>query len=57
MAITQKNSLGNAIATGNLPTELIPLENYLEIGNGLPNRKNCFGELFEPVMGIKSVMN
>ena len=24
------------------PTELIPLENYLEIGNGLPNRKKMF---------------
>ena len=24
---------------GKLPTELVPLENYLEIGNGLPNRK------------------
>ena len=29
----------------------------MEIGNGLPNRKKCFGELFGPVMGIKSVMN
>ena len=37
---------------GKLPTELIPLENYLEIGNGLPNRKNCFGELFGPVMEL-----
>ena len=37
---------------GKLPTELIPLENYLEIGNGLPNRKNCFGALFGPVMEL-----
>ena len=42
---------------GKLPTEITVLENYLEIGNGLPNRKNCFGEVFGPVMGIKSVMN
>ena len=27
---------------GKLPTELTPLENYLEIGNGLPNRKKLF---------------
>ena len=42
---------------GKLPTEWMALENYLEIGNGLPNRKKCFGELFGPVMGMKSVMN
>ena len=47
----------HTIATGKITTELIPLENYMEIGNGLPNRKNCFGELFGPVMGIKSVMD
>ena len=35
------SSSSSTIATGKIfPTELIPLENYLEIGNGLPNRKN-----------------
>ena len=28
---------------GKLPTELIPQENYLEIGNGLPNQKIVSG--------------
>ena len=32
------------------------LGNSLEIGNALPCRKNCFQELFGPVIVIKSVM-
>ena len=40
-----------------LPTGIIILRNYLEIGNGLPYRKNCFQELFGSVIPIKSVMN
>ena len=39
-----------------LPTGIIILGNYLEIGNALPYRKNCFQELFRPVIVIKSVM-
>ena len=39
-----------------LPTGIIFLGNYLEIGNALPYRKNCFQELFGPVIVIKSVM-
>ena len=31
-------------------------ENYLEIGNGLPTRKNSVWELFGSVTGIKSVI-
>ena len=33
------------------------LRNYLEIGNALPYRKNCFQELFGSVIPIKSVMD
>ena len=36
-------------------TVIIILGNYLEIGNALPYRKNCFQELFGPVIAIKSV--
>ena len=39
-----------------LPTGIFILGNYLEIGNALPYRKNCFQELFGPVIVIKSVM-
>ena len=39
-----------------LPTGIIILRNYLEIGNALPYRKNCFQELFGSVIPIKSVM-
>ena len=39
-----------------LPTGIIILGNYLEIGNALPYRKNCFQELFRKVIVIKSVM-
>ena len=35
---------------------IIILGNYLEIGNALPYQKNCFQELFGPVIVIKSVM-
>ena len=38
------------------PTGIFILGNYLEIGNALPYRKNCFQELFGPVIVIKSVM-
>ena len=38
------------------PTRIIILGNYLEIGNALPYRKNCFQELLGPVIVIKSVM-
>ena len=40
-----------------LPTGIIILRNYLEIGNALPYRKNCFQELFGSVIPIKSVMD
>ena len=39
-----------------LPTGIFILGNYFEIGNALPYRKNCFQELFGPVIVIKSVM-
>ena len=39
-----------------LPTGIFILGNYLEIGNALPYRKNCFQELFGPIILIKSVM-
>ena len=39
-----------------LPTGIFILGNYLEIGNALPYRKNCFQEIFGPVIVIKSVM-
>ena len=40
-----------------LPTGIIILRNYLEIGNALPYRKNGFQELFGSVIPIKSVMD
>ena len=40
-----------------LPTGIIILRNYLEIGNALPYRKNCFQQLFGSVIPIKSVMD
>ena len=39
-----------------LPTGIIILGNYLEIGNALPYRKNCSWELFGSVIRIKLVM-
>ena len=40
-----------------LPTGIMILRNYLEIGNALSYRKNCFRELFGSVIPIKSAMN
>ena len=40
-----------------LPTGIIILRNYLEIGNALPYRKNGFQEFFGSVIPIKSVMD
>ena len=40
-----------------LPTGIIILRDYLEIGNALPYRKNYFQELFGSVIPIKSVMD
>ena len=39
-----------------LPTGIMILGNYWEIGNALSYRKNCFQELFGPEIAIKSVM-
>ena len=41
---------------GKLQTETFFPENYLEIGNGLPTRKNSVWELFGSVTGIKPVI-
>ena len=38
------------------PTGIIYLGNYLEIGNAFPYRKNCFQELFGPIIVIESAM-
>ena len=51
-------TLGQLTASqqGKLPTEKFFPENYLEIGNGLPTRKNSVWELFGSVTGIKSAI-
>ena len=46
----------DTIATKKITDRNIFSDNYLEIGNGLPTRKNSVWELFGSVTGIKSVI-